>query len=632
MELDFKAYLSEGTDAVREIIKKEGYDTAIREAVVNSYTYELSRCACNTGELQDPKCVVYGAAIQYFDYELSKLTSKDTLSSKEHDDAIRLCDKGAEYIMLFNSNGWKVPSIENTDFLACRKRLEDRQMSSGIINRLIDIDKRMDLCLDNLRENLSIEACDNAFVLLDELRETLLLCKERGIETSSIHNWNIDEIEKRLYEFKNSVKNRGDVWNDIIELDKKIGKLSVLKTITLANSLQVLQLCEEQSAKVGECLKNKWGLPKGVKENLDITINRFSVYKKMFSLDKDIISLKENAKSGRDFDMLFSKCTEQQDNISECQRNSWVVPGIAIVDPIGLSRRIQKNQAFRDGVNRVKTYAIIFGSVVLIGGLAVFIGIFAYRIGKVKVPFGKNSIEGQSLESIYEQLSEAGFENIEKQEDYSGVEPQDTVLSVEIKDEDDYEKDDYISKKANVTIRFTSRDRVHINDFLDGWEGKKYDEIVELFKEAGFSDVSTEKVLGSSQNSENDTAGISFFGTSFDGNTPCYLSKKTPIVVSYYSLWIAIADPASSYLENTENKYLEVVKKLKKQGFTNIHVKRLDNLWTGWVDKEGSVKTITISGSSDFSAGSVFRVDAPILIEVNTFEGKSYKDITDNAD
>lgn len=44
--------------------------------------------------------------------------------------------------------------------------------------------------------------------------------------------------------------------------------------------------------------------------------------------------------------------------------------------------------------------------------------------------------------------------------------------------------------------------------------------------------------------------------------------------------------------------------------------------------KEGSIDSITINGSDSFEATDAFYYDDPIVIIVNTFDGKGCEDIT----
>lgn len=79
-------------------------------------------------------------------------------------------------------------------------------------------------------------------------------------------------------------------------------------------------------------------------------------------------------------------------------------------------------------------------------------------------------------------------------------------------------------------------------------------------------------------------------------------------------------------------KYTDVVAKLNEKGFTNIQLRRSNNLINGWVNKEGTVKSISVNGNSKFKGADSFYHDTPIIIVVYTFEDEGCKEITDKAD
>ncbi len=49
---------------------------------------------------------------------------------------------------------------------------------------------------------------------------------------------------------------------------------------------------------------------------------------------------------------------------------------------------------------------------------------------------------------------------------------------------------------------------------------------------------------------------------------------------------------------------------------------------TGWLTKEGTIKSISINGVSDFVEGDVFAFDDEIVIVVHTSKNKGCEDIT----
>ena len=84
----------------------------------------------------------------------------------------------------------------------------------------------------------------------------------------------------------------------------------------------------------------------------------------------------------------------------------------------------------------------------------------------------------------------------------------------------------------------------------------------------------------------------------------------------------------------TGRNYLEVKKYLTDQGFTNIVLKRTDDLWFvkeagflwlfgGQVNK--NVRTVTVNGKEDFKADEEVYLDGQIILLVNTYNGDTYE-------
>ena len=74
---------------------------------------------------------------------------------------------------------------------------------------------------------------------------------------------------------------------------------------------------------------------------------------------------------------------------------------------------------------------------------------------------------------------------------------------------------------------------------------------------------------------------------------------------------------ASSDLEGKD--YHEVVSELEDDGFTNITTEPVDDLITGWINKDGEVETVEIDGDTKFSNGSRYLPDSKIVVTYHTF-------------
>lgn len=80
--------------------------------------------------------------------------------------------------------------------------------------------------------------------------------------------------------------------------------------------------------------------------------------------------------------------------------------------------------------------------------------------------------------------------------------------------------------------------------------------------------------------------------------------------------------PASAKDFKKEN-YEDVQLQLEKAGFTNIEIKSIDDLITGWLTSDGEVEKVSIDGVTDFSENDTFDKDSKVVITYHTFKEES---------
>jgi hypothetical protein len=62
-----------------------------------------------------------------------------------------------------------------------------------------------------------------------------------------------------------------------------------------------------------------------------------------------------------------------------------------------------------------------------------------------------------------------------------------------------------------------------------------------------------------------------------------------------------------------------VKSRFKNAGFTQVKVEKIEDLITGWLKKDGAVKSVAIGGDDEFSQGDKFRKDIDVVIRYHTF-------------
>ena len=73
------------------------------------------------------------------------------------------------------------------------------------------------------------------------------------------------------------------------------------------------------------------------------------------------------------------------------------------------------------------------------------------------------------------------------------------------------------------------------------------------------------------------------------------------------------------YLYFVDKNYLDVQTYFTSKGFENVTLNPLKDLITGWVTKEGTVKTVSIDGNTEFSKKQWYVGNEAIVISYHSF-------------
>lgn len=244
----------------------------------------------------------------------------------------------------------------------------------------------------------------------------------------------------------------------------------------------------------------------------------------------------------------------------------------------------------------------------------------------LRINTGNSNAEfwGLDYKVVEENFINDGFTNVQTQKVETGWQKGNTVVEVTINNKTDYAGTDAFSPDAKVVIKYSSNNRVDITTVLSGWENKEYTSIQNSLKQKGFTEVTVKEKATTTKTQNKKIASISMNNEKFK-NGDCYLQKTAPVVIEYYVLEITPGTPAD---EIEGMNYTDVVEKLKEKGFSNITLKRANDITLGWINKEGEIKKITIDGNKDFEESDKFRYDAEIVIVVHTYKNKGCEDIT----
>lgn len=184
----------------------------------------------------------------------------------------------------------------------------------------------------------------------------------------------------------------------------------------------------------------------------------------------------------------------------------------------------------------------------------------------------------------------------------------------------------YTVKCTDSQVEISEISSIHPPVSLKETKEMEVDEVVQQFKQAGFSEVSTDEIrdLKPSESARNKTISKIQIAGSDDFNTDTEFHIDDEVVITYHVL-ADIPAPASSE-EMKKMDYEAAAKSFKDAGFANVSV--VSSLSYSTSNPERSIKSIRIGGeedgTTDFLAGDTFPYDAQITIEY--YSGSSSKE------
>ena len=243
---------------------------------------------------------------------------------------------------------------------------------------------------------------------------------------------------------------------------------------------------------------------------------------------------------------------------------------------------------------------------------------------KIFVSDTNTSFLGRNYESVVTSLKEDGFINIQTEEIKTGWAPDNSVISVSINNQTNYVAGDEFAPEAKIVVKYSSSGRVDITSVMFSWSSQESATLEKTLRAAGFNNLSFKTTATSKSEQNHQVAAVKINGETYVGGE-CHVQKTAPIEITMYVLQLAIGRSADDI---EDEHYTDIVAWLKGLGFTNITLKRTNDLITGWINPEGSIKSITINGNGNFDENAHFDYNSEIVIIVYTFKNKGCTDIT----
>ena len=253
-----------------------------------------------------------------------------------------------------------------------------------------------------------------------------------------------------------------------------------------------------------------------------------------------------------------------------------------------------------------------------------------YYAYKIIIGKDSNGFSGKEYNSVVEDLTAKGYKDVKAEVVNSGWQKGNTVVSVSINGSTDYKASDMFNDDVKIVVHYSSNDRIDITSTIKDWKKKAYSTLQSELKQLGLSNVKVKSAKTSDSSLHNTISTVTISSGTYESGD-CYVRKADEITITYYRTAKRIGKDSGSM---TGRNYLEVKKYLTDQGFTNIVLKRTDDLWFvkeagflwlfgGQVNK--NVRTVTVNGKEDFKADEEVYLDGQIILLVNTYNGDTYE-------
>ena len=622
MDIKYEEYLDRGTKRIMDLFSSEDISAEERNNIVCAFTDELSGNIADTKGLRNSDLLINSASVRFIDEEISRILSKENTSFTEYEDGINYCARQQQLFSLFRKNEWKLPAVENSNPERCIELFHKRQETQSVVSKILYEDKRIDELITQAEDELSAGLCEQVIELINELEQDLSFCKQKQIPVPQINNEDTRIAFERATEIWKKAEQKESVYKEIRNTDNQINMFVDNPALTQEQCQKIISLCRKQTELFLECNRRIWVIPSVQYEVPEKIIEQYRHYIKMLDQDDVIDSKRESLSTVREYNEFYGYCDTQKKNISYCLLKGWNIPHLKYPEPKALIDAVRAEKSRKDKRREMKKKLVLRGFGLIIILTLVITGIRMYNAGRAKAPFDASYVIGQEQNVIYEELESAGFKSIIMKQDDSGWQKENEVVRVTIDNSDNYVKGTSFKAEAGVEITYSSENRVYVTDLLSDWEKKQYTVIEKSLKDAGFTNITIKKVTTTDKQINGLTASISLDGV-FYTNEHCYLSKKAPIVISFYSLKVGIGNNNDHFIGQDFEK---VVASLKESGFTNVHTQKIT---TGFA-RGNTVVGVTVNNVDTYNSSELFDPGVKIVVKYSSNDRYDITEILKN--
>ena len=631
MSTIFEEHLIACTDTINNVLSSPAVDEEERDFVVANYCDRLREVIGKDDDFGKCERAIFKSAFKYNDNQITCLANKSDISSSECAKGLKHCDREKELRAIISKKNWLISDFSEIDLDNCESVFSKRAESISITDNLVELDKKVDEAINYAKSTLSILGCESASKLLVDLGSAIRYCREKGLPVPRIKYANITKTASDIQKIRQEAESRGQLCNSIVDLDRQISDLLSSKPQTVQTCNDIVSLCRRITEFKQQCSSNGWQLPQVNNKRVDLIEIQYNHYRVMNNVDQAINAFNDADATDKQYSELYENCDIQQRNIESCESNKWPIPMLSIPKPLIYAEYIREKRIKRENKNKRRIKLVAIASAIAL--LIVFISVVTIvnRAGKVRLPFSESEALGRNYKSLIEDLEEAGFTNTKRVETKAGWKKGGTVISVTVNDTEHY-RQRYYYPDTEIVIEYSSKDRIDVSDIVNNYNGQYYQTIEKKLRIAGINNIKLIKKTTYTKEQDNQLFDIMIGGESYKKGS-CYIDKDAIVSIHYYTWKIQIGISGEDAIKNYEKKndYKKLVSYLKDKGYTNIKLLRANDLTTGWIDSEGSIKNVSIVGKNDFEKSDDFLPTDEITIIVHTFKNRGCEDIIEVA-
>lgn len=280
----------------------------------------------------------------------------------------------------------------------------------------------------------------------------------------------------------------------------------------------------------------------------------------------------------------------------------------------------------------IATKWIKVGIAAIVAGLIIF-GSFKFfdrirHIGDVRVPADSESYLNRDYQDAKGLLEDIGFSNIEciviKDLQKAQISKDGKTTQISINGKTEFKSKDWFPKNSLIKITYhildpERKDDIKVPLSSDDLKGKKYQDVISLFKSVGFENIDTiviEDLTKELENQDGIVTDISVNEISiFDSEL--WVNMNSEVVITYHKMDpnriddVAIPDSSSNLVGRN---YLSVNNAFSTAGFTNIvFIPNFDS--SLFSNKENQVEQVLINKITEFNAGEFVPYNSEVEIK-----------------